>query len=87
VIRDIRRNIAGDPLLEQRFEPLALADLKGSAPRTTTASKDDHHMRRNYLKGPEGDRADAVLAARLQLQPPPALAAPVFPRPFVPSLS
>jgi IS5 family transposase len=25
--------------------------------------KDDHRMRRNYLKGPEGNRANAVLAA------------------------
>jgi IS5 family transposase len=35
--------------------------------------KDDHRMQCNYLKGRDGDRINAVLRRRLQLQPAPAL--------------
>ena len=45
--------------------------------------KAEHRMGRNYLKGPEGDRINAVLAGcRLQLQPAPALAGQAFACPY-----
>jgi IS5 family transposase len=43
-------------------------------------AKAEHRMGRNYLKGREGDRINAVLAAAVQLQPPPALAGQAFVR-------
>ena len=50
--------------------------------------KAEHRMGRNYLKGRDGDRSNAVLAAgRLQLQPPPALAEEASARPYPGTLS
>jgi hypothetical protein len=47
--------------------------------------KDDHRMRRNHLKGRDGDRINAVLAA--QLQPAPPLVQGPFARPVMDTLS
>jgi hypothetical protein len=50
--------------------------------------KDDHRMRRNYLKGRDGDRINAVLAAGgLHLQPAPPLVRGFLARPAIDVLS
>ena len=45
--------------------------------------KDDHRMRRNYLKGRDGDRINAVLAAAGSTQPAPAMIRGFFVRPVI----
>lgn len=40
--------------------------------------KVEHRLGRNYLKGRESDRINAVLVAGYNLRPPPALAGRVF---------
>ena len=49
--------------------------------------KDDHRMRRNHLKGRDGDRINAVLAAAGYNQPAPPLVHGTFTRPVMDTLS